>query len=106
MIIMKKTIDSLKYQEGSLEYVILKGEHKGFDFTIAFREDDGTFEVDGYEFNKIKLELLEEALRTFIFNDAIKSKEEEEERQSEIDYWSKRGYDEYADRGINERDFF
>ena len=102
---MKKTIDSLKYLEGFLEDTILKGKHKGLDFTIGFREDCGTFEVDGYKFSKINLKLLEDALRMFIFNEAMESEAEEEKRQSEIDYWSKRGFDPFADRGISERDF-
>ena len=102
---MKKTIDSLKYQEGFIEDTIMKGKHKGLEFTIGFREDDGTFEVDGYKFSKINLKLLEDALRMFIFNEAMESEAEDEKRQSEIDYWIKKGFDPFADRGISERDF-
>ena len=102
---MKKTIGSLKYLEGFLEDTIMKGKHKGLEFTIGFSEINGDFEVDGYKFSEINLKLLEDALNLFIFNDAMESEAEEERSQSELDYWSKRGYNDYADRGISERDF-
>ena len=102
---MKKTIGSLKYLEGFLEDTIMKGKHKGIDFTIGYSEVDGTFEVDGYKFSEINLKMLEDALRNTIRDIAMESQEEERKRQSELDYWSKRGYNDYADRGISERYF-